>query len=152
MIKNVMKQTEMISPSPREALATSTRQSPSCFRAHPRRAVRKWFCAAAFGLALLGIANSGLCASWYVDNAASGANNGTSWASAWTSFSSIVWGSSGVKAGDTLYISGGSSSQTYTSGLSVGASGTSASRITIAVGQDAGHNGTVILSGVGINC
>ena len=50
-------------------------------------------------------------ANWYVDNVATGANNGTSWAAAWKSFSAVVWGSSGVKAGDTLYISGGSSSR-----------------------------------------
>jgi hypothetical protein len=84
-------------------------------------------------------------ANWYVDNAATGANNGTSWAAAWKSFSAVVWGSSGVKAGDTLYISGGSSSKTYTETWSVGASGTAASPIHIAIdAANTSHNGQVI--------
>jgi hypothetical protein len=82
---------------------------------------------------------------WYVDNTATGLNIGTSWANAWTSFSSVVWGPSGVQAGDTLYISGGSTSQTYTESWSVGASGTAASPITIAVdASNPSHSGTVI--------
>ena len=87
-------------------------------------------------------------ASWYVDSAATGgARNGRSWTDAWSSFSSIVWGSSGVKAGDTLYISGGTSSKSYSGTFTVGASGTQSSRITIKAGQDSGHNGTVIFNG-----
>ena len=63
-------------------------------------------------------------------------------ANAWKSFSAINWGS--IRAGDTLYISGGSVSQTYTEAWSVGAAGSNGNAITIAVGQDSGHNGTVI--------
>lgn len=84
-----------------------------------------------------------LGANWYVDKDATGSANGTSWANAWKSFSAVVWGTSGVKAGDTLYISGGTSSKTYTETLTVGASGTAASPISIRPGLDPGHNGIV---------
>ncbi len=92
---------------------------------------------------------SPLCyaANWYVDNAATGSNKGTSWANAWTNFSNIKWGIDGVKAGDTLFISGGSTSKTYTSSLTVGADGTPTARITIKVGQEAPHNGMVVFNG-----
>jgi hypothetical protein len=79
---------------------------------------------------------------WYVDPTATGSNNGTSWANAWTSVTSINWTS--VAAGDTIYLSGGSTSQTYTNTLTVGKSGTAANPIKISAGQDAGHNGTAI--------
>ena len=101
-------------------------------------------------------------ANWYVDNGATGANNGASWPNAWTSFSRVVWGTGGVQAGDTLFISGGTTSKTYIENWSVGASGTSGSPISIKTGQDPGHNGTVIFdygasgdsgtgSGIGLN-
>jgi hypothetical protein len=54
---------------------------------------------------------------WYVDNAALGVSNGTSWENAWKSFSSVVWGSVGIMPGDTLFISGGATSKTYHDGL-----------------------------------
>ena len=88
--------------------------------------------------------NQTLAANWYVDKTATGLNNGTSLTNAWTSFASVRWGSGGVVAGDTLYISGGSTSKTYTEKWAVGASGTSSNRIYIRVGQDSGHNGEVI--------
>ncbi len=94
-----------------------------------------WFCVAARCLG----------ANWYVDNAAIGLSTGTSWANAWPSFALVVWGSSGVKAGDTLYISGGSSSKRYTEMWSVGASGTASQPIRIAVdAANPSHNGYVI--------
>ncbi len=112
---------------------------------------------AAFGL--LGV-RPAEAAGWYVDPAAAGANNGTSWTDAWTSPSSIAWGSGGVQAGDTVYLSGGTTSQTYTATsatpwpnamLNVQASGASGSPITIATGalspSPAGHSGTVIFDG-----
>jgi len=79
---------------------------------------------------------------YYVDNTASGGNNGTSWESAWTSFSAINWSS--LEPGDILYISGGSSSKTYneTMTLPQGKDG-----VIITKGVDAGHNGEVILDG-----
>lgn len=82
---------------------------------------------------------------WYVDNSLGTNGNGQSWATAWNSIANIVWASIG--AGDFLYISGGSSSQTYNEILTVGASGTTGRPITITAGIDPGHNGIVILDG-----
>ena len=84
---------------------------------------------------------------YYVDKDAGGSNNGSSWTNAWESFSDINW--SVIGPGDIVYISGGPSGKTYTSGLSIGASGTSGSPVTITKGIDANHNGNVILSGSG---
>jgi len=85
-------------------------------------------------------------ANWYVDNAVVANGNGQSWNTAWKSFSSIVWGANGVKAGDTLYISGGSTSKTYTSALTIGASGSVGNPITIKIEQDSGHNGKAVIT------
>ena len=83
---------------------------------------------------------------WYVDKNASGPNNGTSWDNAWTSFSAINWSNISSNLPAIIYISGGTTSKTYTERLTIGASGTNNSnRITIRAGQDAGHTGTVIL-------
>lgn len=82
-------------------------------------------------------------ATWYVDNAATGANNGSSWSNAWTGFSTINWAA--IQPGDTIYISGGSSSKTYNETLSIGASGSAGAHITVSAGQDNGHNGLVII-------
>ena len=90
-------------------------------------------------------------ASWYVDNAATGSRNGTSWANAWTNLASVT----GISAGDTVYISGGSTTKTYY--LWGGSfrewvpanygSGTAGNRITYKIGQEAGHNGVAIFDG-----
>src|SRR3990167_10433434 len=87
----------------------------------------------------------------YVDNTASGSNNGTSWTNAWQSFSAINWGS--VQPGDVIYISGGSSSKTYAETLDPGSwQGGATSRLTIIAGKyspsPSGHRGTVILNGI----
>src|SRR5580693_2794847 len=85
---------------------------------------------------------------WYVDSSATGSKNGTSWANAWSSLSSI----SGVKAGDVVYISGGvsGSSHTYSvSGSWTPPGGSSGNPITYQIGQDSSHNGTAIFSGSG---
>jgi hypothetical protein len=85
-------------------------------------------------------------ATWYVDSAATGAHNGTSWSNAWTSFSQI----SGVSAGDTVNISGGTSgsSETYSIGGSFPfVNGVNNSITTVnQIGQDSAHDGTAILN------
>ena len=88
---------------------------------------------------------SAYAATWYVDNTATGANNGTSWANAWTSLTQV----SGVSAGDTVYISGGSSGQTYSVSSWSPAAGTAGNPVVYKVGQDAGHTGMVTFSGGG---
>jgi len=107
--------------------------------------------ASCVGVVVLSAASqSAIAANWYVDNAVATSGNGQSWASAFKTFSAISW--SAINAGDTLYLSGGSTSKTYTSPLVIGKSGTSStSRITIRVGQDAGHTGTVIFDGTYID-
>lgn len=90
-------------------------------------------------------------ANWYVDNSVGSSGNGQSWATAWKQFSNINWAS--VSAGDTIYISGGSASKTYTGQLSIGKSGTAGNPITITIGaaspSPSGHDGQVIIDGQG---
>ena len=62
-------------------------------------------CATALGLLGLLWALTASGANWYVDNAATGANNGTSQANAWTNFTRIAYAS--IQPGDTLWINGG---------------------------------------------
>ena len=83
-------------------------------------------------------------ATWYIDGTVGGgSHNGTSWPNAWSSFDTVNW--SGIHAGDTLYISGGSSSKTYTEPWTVGVGGTSGNPITIGIdAANPSHNGTVI--------
>jgi len=83
-------------------------------------------------------------ASWYVDSANTGTTNGTSWATAWDELNDVQWGS--VSAGDTLYLSGGTTSQAYRTTLTIAAAGTMANPINIRIGQEAGHNGLVVMS------
>ena len=98
-----------------------------------------------YGLVFLLFAATMHAANFYVDNAANGSNNGTSWENAWESFGSISWGS--VKGGDKVFISGGSNSKTYSGNFSVSANGASGNPITISKGTDAGHSGNAIIEG-----
>ena len=90
---------------------------------------------------------------YYVDKNATGSNNGSSWANAWQSFSAINWSS--IQPGDFIYISGGTDSTVYTTGMTVGKNGTAGHPITITIGKYApvstGHSGRVIFDGGGNN-
>jgi hypothetical protein len=97
---------------------------------------------------------------WYVWSGASGNNDGgpdEGWTNAWESFADITWSTGGVIAGDTLYISGGSSGITYNETLSIAVSGSDGSPVTIKTGAQspspAGHGGVVTIDGdtYGIN-
>jgi hypothetical protein len=99
------------------------------------------------GLFLFGLAPLAHAGNWYVDNVASGVNDGTSWASAWTSFANVAWAK--ISAGDTIYISGGTTNQTYNETLTVQHAGAAGNPVTIKVGQVAGHNGKVIIDAQG---
>ncbi len=115
-----------------------------------RRFILSW----SFALCIV-LARNVVAGIWYVDNAASGAGTGVNWANAWTNLAKVK----GVLPGDTVYISGGSASKTYSvfNGtyyqwipLDSG-NGADGAPITYKVGQDVGHNGTVIFDGKGTN-
>jgi hypothetical protein len=76
----------------------------------------------------------------YVDSAAKGLQNGSSWIDAWTSFSQIT----GLSPGDTVYISGGptNNSRTYSVSTVTPFAGSAGHPITYKIGQDSSHNGT----------
>jgi hypothetical protein len=93
-------------------------------------------------------------AEWYVDSAAAGTNTGTSWENAWPSLTAIVWTS--VNPGDTVFISGGTTSKTYSESIIFTRSGTDGSPITIDTGANSpsptGHDGLVIVDGSASYC
>lgn len=80
--------------------------------------------------------------SYYVSK--SGNNTtGTSWATAKNECNQIAW--TGIVAGDTIFIDGGTDSMVYTTGITVGKAGTAAGRITIKRSAAAGHSGKVVI-------
>jgi hypothetical protein len=90
-------------------------------------------------LVILFLAEISSASAWYVDKTATGANNGSSWTDAWTDLGSVT----GVSPSDTVYISGGTTSQIYS------ASGWTPKPAKYQTGQDTAHNGMVILDGGG---
>lgn len=98
---------------------------------------------------LFGASAKSYGAAYYVDNAANGANNGHAWNDAWESFADINW--SNINPGDTIYISGGSTSKTYNERLSINDSGSSGKPITVDSGANSpypgGHSGQVRIDG-----
>ena len=85
--------------------------------------------------------------SWFVDNTASGANNGHGWVDAYQGFTDIDW--TQVTPKDTIYFSGGVLSKTYDDTLVVPGTvdGTADSIIVLQPGLLSPHNGTVIFQG-----
>lgn len=89
-------------------------------------------------------------ADWYVDRENDGGTeDGTSWATAWGSLGDIAWAS--VNPGDTVYISGGvSTNKVYDlADYWVIEDGTSGNTNTYSIGQDEGHNGTAVFNYTG---
>jgi len=80
---------------------------------------------------------------YYIDNSATGNDDGSSWGDAWQGFENINW--SKISPGDVIYISGGAVNKTYISTLIIGKSGNLSNQITIHAGQDIDHSGTVII-------
>ncbi|MBV6421311.1 MAG: hypothetical protein DAHOPDDO_02586 [Ignavibacteriaceae bacterium] len=95
----------------------------------------------------LSISAMTFAANWYVNGKVSSSGNGQSWATAWKNFSNISWGS--INPGDVIYISGGADSVVYTSGMTIGKSGSAGNYIYIMPGRfspsPSGHDGKVII-------
>lgn len=76
----------------------------------------------------------------YVDNNSPGGNDGLTIGTAWDSLTQIT----GVGAGDTVYVSGGSTSKVYTMGGWQPPSGSPTNQCVITINPNAGHNGIAI--------
>ncbi len=83
---------------------------------------------------------------WYVrpDTSHSATRNGTSYATAWGGWSAIVWGGTGVVAGDTLYVCGAHSASAQ---LGIGPHGATVSSPVIIRGDYKGDPGSVAFTG-----
>jgi hypothetical protein len=87
-------------------------------------------------------------AEWFVrpDTSHSGTRDGKTYGQAWGGWAAIVWGASGVKAGDTLYVCG---THSITSSIAVGNHGaTEGSRVTIS-GAYAPDPGSITVTAIG---
>jgi hypothetical protein len=82
--------------------------------------------------------------SWYVDNARASNGDGTSWVTAWNALNYIAWMQ--IAPGDTIYLSGGTTGQTYNETLVIGASGKLGAPITITASSEASHAGPVTIN------
>ena len=83
-----------------------------------------------------------MATTYYLDGSVGTSGDGRSWATAWKSFSNIT----GLQPGDTVYVSGGTSSQAYSLSDWTPTGGSPGNPVTYAVGQDSGHNGIVAIS------
>lgn len=90
-----------------------------------------------FLIALMGTATGVFAANKYVDSAVKSSGDGLSWQTAWKSLSDI----SGLSAGDTVYISGGSTSAAYNISGWNPTGGSSGNAVTYKIGLDPGHTG-----------
>lgn len=89
---------------------------------------------------------------FYIDHVASGTDSGESWANAWTSFDQINWNL--FQAGDTLFISGGQQSKTYSNStlyIHYVKQATEDAPIVITKGKRFPHAGDVIFEGNSIH-
>ncbi|HSD63793.1 MAG TPA: hypothetical protein VLB50_08335, partial [Ignavibacteriaceae bacterium] len=110
------------------------------------------FCRKFISILLLYFVFSGLIFSisgtnYYVDRDANGNGNGTSWANAANTISALNWNN--INGGDTVYVSGGTSSSVYDKDILTNAIITNGI-VTITKGKDSGHNGRVIFEQSGI--
>src|SRR5207253_1577853 len=74
---------------------------------------------------------------WYIDPAAAGNSDGTSWSNAWTGLECINW--TRLAPGHTVWIAAGS----YREYLILSGNGSYGSPITFKAATDAAHNGKV---------
>ncbi|HTT17817.1 MAG TPA: hypothetical protein VMG82_02665 [Candidatus Sulfotelmatobacter sp.] len=99
-------------------------------------------------IAVLGlVVPAAMGTTYYLDSSVASSGNGQSWTTAWKNFSNI----SGLNAGDTVMISGGSSGQTYNTGSFNAPSGKSGNPVIFQAACDSGHSGVITISGTGGN-